>query len=101
MRWRDRRTRWEGPTPPAVKASPHATQVQVFALGTDRSIWYDTYTNAGWDGWKSIGGVLTSGPAVATGQAKIDVTAVFAIGTDSAIWEKRYKGAWSAWLKVP
>jgi hypothetical protein len=29
VRWRDRRTRWEGPAPPAVKAAPAATHVVV------------------------------------------------------------------------
>jgi Common central domain of tyrosinase/Polyphenol oxidase middle domain/Repeat of unknown function (DUF346) len=48
-----------------------------------------------WMDWESLGGVLTSGPGVASwASGRLDV---FARGTDSALWHKWYENGWSDW----
>ena len=48
-----------------------------------------------WSGWESLGGVLTSAPAVAAwNYGRLDV---FVKGTDNALWHKWYQGGWSSW----
>jgi hypothetical protein len=49
-----------------------------------------------WHGWESLGGVLTSDPAVSSWAAnRLDC---FVRGTDSAMWHKWWNGsAWSGW----
>jgi hypothetical protein len=48
-----------------------------------------------WLGWESLGGVLTSGPAVSSwSNGRLDC---FVRGTDSALWHKWFDGGWSGW----
>jgi hypothetical protein len=48
-----------------------------------------------WLGWESLGGVLTSAPAVSSwAPGRLDV---FVRGTDSALWHKWYQNGWSGW----
>ncbi len=48
-----------------------------------------------WSGWESLGGVLTSAPAVCSwASGRLDV---FVRGTDNALWHKWYSGGWSGW----
>ena len=48
-----------------------------------------------WSGWESLGGVLTSAPAVSSWSAnRLDV---FARGTDNALWHKWWAPGWSGW----
>jgi len=56
-------------------------------------------TSTGWSGWGSLGGVLTSGPAVASwGSGRLDV---FVRGTDNAVWHKWFSGGrWSGWQSL-
>jgi len=50
----------------------------------------------GWQGWESLGGIITSKPsAVSWGANRIDVVAR---GTDSAVWHRWWDGtAWRGW----
>src|SRR5690606_25698360 len=50
----------------------------------------------GWQGWESLGGVLTSAPAVSSWQTnRLDV---FGRGTDNALYHKWWDGSrWSEW----
>ncbi|MFD9903568.1 hypothetical protein [Streptomyces sp. NPDC059063] len=48
-----------------------------------------------WLGWESLGGALTSGPAVSSwAGGRLDT---FVRGTDSALWHKWYDHGWSGW----
>lgn len=48
-----------------------------------------------WLGWESLGGVVTSAPAVCSwSSGRLDV---FARGTDSALWHRWYDNGWSGW----
>ncbi|HEU5202674.1 MAG TPA: hypothetical protein VFU17_00110 [Candidatus Limnocylindrales bacterium] len=48
-----------------------------------------------WLGWESLGGVLTSSPAVSSwASGRLDV---FVRGTDSALWHKWWQNGWSGW----
>ena len=38
-----------------------------FVRGTDNALWHKAWTGAGWTGWSSLGGVLTSGAGVYMG----------------------------------
>jgi hypothetical protein len=52
-------------------------------------------TNASWRNWESLGGVLTSGPAVSSwSNGRLDT---FVRGTDNALWHKWFQNGWSNW----
>jgi len=54
--------------------------------------------HGGWSGWYSLGGVLTSDPAV--GRNADGRLEVFVTGTDGALWRKWQvtpNGSWSGW----
>ena len=54
-----------------------------------------TSEDAVYSGWESLGGVLTSGPAVSSwDDGRLDV---FVRGTDKALWHKWFDGRWSGW----
>ena len=61
--------------------------------------WYVPGPLAGWTAAESLGGALTSQPAVASGAAgRYDV---FARGTDNAVWHKWFSGGkWSGWQSL-
>jgi hypothetical protein len=55
----------------------------------------DASGGAGWSGWESLGGILTSGPAVTSwAPGRLDV---FVRGTDNALWHKWFSNGWSGW----
>ena len=76
-------TSWGG----ALSASPAISgtsdgRIDVFVRGTDHAIWTRTLPFGGaLTPWKSIGGRVTTAPAVPNG-----LTEVYAAGTDHAIW---------------
>lgn len=86
-------------TPAAVARD--AGCIDLFATGTDHSVWLKSYYDNTWQGWKSLGGVALNGTSPATcswGANRLDV---FVTGTDKAVWH-RYNdtmpsNAWSAW----
>jgi hypothetical protein len=48
-----------------------------------------------WLGWESLGGTLTSAPAVSSwSTGRLDV---FVRGTDSRLWHKWFQNGWSGW----
>jgi peptidoglycan hydrolase-like protein with peptidoglycan-binding domain len=50
---------------------------------------------AGWSGWESLGGVLTSAVGVSSwAPGRLDT---FVRGTDNALWHKWYQNGWSGW----
>lgn len=82
-------------TAPAV-SSWQANRLDVFAGGTDNSLYHIWWDGSRWSSWESLGGVLTSGPAaVSWGANRIDV---FARGTDNALWHLWWDGnRWNGW----
>jgi hypothetical protein len=78
-------------------ASPaDATQLTVFARGTDNAVWQYFMIGNKWTA-QSLGGVCISGPsAVYSGPSRLDV---FCRGTDGEPWTRTWKPAtsWSPW----
>ncbi|MGZ8893014.1 MAG: redoxin domain-containing protein [Halobacteriota archaeon] len=88
-------------TGPAVSAKD-ANSLDVFVQGTDHALWYKHGDGTSSGSWKSLGGVLTSSPAVATmpGSNRIDV---FARGTTGVLWQKTTTDGgttWSNWYNL-
>ncbi|MEV7628842.1 hypothetical protein AB0O15_37955, partial [Actinoplanes sp. NPDC089786] len=68
--------------------------LDVFVRGADGALWHKWY-NGEWHDWESLGGELTSAPAVAAwGPDRLDV---FVRGADGALWHKWYNGEWHDW----
>jgi len=80
---------------PAV-SSWGINRLDVFARGTDSTLWHRWWDGSSWSGWESLGGVLSSSPsAVSWGYNRIDV---FAMDKDNAIVHKWWDGtSWSGW----
>jgi hypothetical protein len=56
---------------------------------------YHKWFAAGWSGWESLGGTLTSGPGVSSwASGRLDT---FVRGTDGAMYHKWFSGGWSGW----
>jgi hypothetical protein len=78
---------------PKVPASLNGNNlIEVFARAADKALWHRTQVAqhgadyADWSAWKSLGGVLASGPSVAlTDDGMVDV---FARATDKAVYFK-------------
>lgn len=72
-----------------------ANRVDVFAVGTDRGLWQNTWTGA-WGGWAPLGGIITGDPgAVSWSSGRIDV---FVRGGDGALYHRYSDGTtWSGW----
>jgi hypothetical protein len=89
----------------AASACNSDGRLEVFGDGTDNALWHiwQTLPHAGpWSGWASLGGVLTSDPAVVdNSDGRIEV---FARGTDNALWHiwqtVPHAGPWSAWASL-
>ena len=66
-------------------------RIDVFVRGTDNQMWHKFGFGSGqWSGWEPQGGVLTSGPDVASwGSGRLDV---FVRGTDDGLWHKWWDG---------
>jgi hypothetical protein len=70
------------------KPAPHwqrqcgATLSAVFVRGTDNGLWQKTWNGSIWDNWLSLGGVLSSVPAVPPAAGH---PGVFVLGTDSGL----------------
>ena len=87
------------------RAGANGTRIDVFVVGTDDAIWYQTSTNgsrngsANWSGWNTAGGVATSDPGAET--PSTTETNVTVRGTDAAVWHrKQLSGVWQAWESV-
>jgi hypothetical protein len=109
-------TPWQGlggiftSAPAAAFANPGVCHL--FGRGTDNALYWQIYAqsqagdpNAAWGPRTSLGGTLTSAPAVASaGPGLLDV---FARGTDNALWHRSYTtnsdgtpGPWSPWQRL-
>ena len=73
-----------------------AGRADVFAVGTDRGLWQNTWNGTAWGGWSALGGIITSDPgAVSWGANRIDV---FARGSDGALYHRYSDGSrWWGW----
>jgi len=77
-------------------------RLEMFGVGTDNALWHIWQTAphaATWSAWGSLGGVITSEPAVALNtDGRLEV---FARGTDNALWHiwqtAPHAATWSAW----
>jgi hypothetical protein len=93
--------------PAGTRSGPAAVssdgqRVDVFVVGTDRALWHTTTVVDGqgqptaFTAWDSLGGVLTTAPAVASSVAGRFL--VTARGADGALWSRTWDGtAWTPW----
>ncbi len=80
-------------------------RLEMFGVGTDQALWHiwQTVPHGGpWSAWASLGGAITSEPAVAVNtDGRLEV---FARGTDNALWHiwqtVAHAGPWSAWASL-
>ena len=78
----------------------------VFGRGTDSALWWKYQTASGWSQWASLGGGLTSGPAVSAtptyGGASSSLAFVYARGTDGALWLRvlDHGRRWQPWGRI-
>jgi len=94
-----------GPAPTPVKfaSSPAIcsrtdTTFDVFAVGADKALWHRYYDGKAWQTWESLGGILTSSPAVVT---RGGVIYIFARGNDGALWQISWTGTvWTKWQSI-
>jgi hypothetical protein len=73
-----------------------SSQYSVFGVGLDIALWtYSTNT----PGWKSLGGGITSSPAISVGCTT--PMEAFVVGTDRALWHKTWDGSsWTGWSSL-
>ena len=71
------------------------SHIYVFAKGADNAIWYRRWSGSEWEGWQSLGGILTSEPFAVARRSQFFV---FARGGDNALWYRRLNGTtWDGW----
>jgi hypothetical protein len=77
-------------------------QLAVFGRGADGALWWRHQRAAGsWTSWQSLGGRLTSKPAVAATHGAEGKLSVFVRGTDGAIWYRTLgNGRWGGWTRL-
>ncbi|MBS2966790.1 hypothetical protein KGA66_27385 [Actinocrinis puniceicyclus] len=83
------------PPPPGVASGASVSvatwggnRLDVFVRGADNAIWHIFWNGVGWNGWQSLGPIITSDPgAVGRGPNIFDL---FGIGTDGSVWHKYY-----------
>lgn len=89
------------PTTNPDAISIDGTRLDVFARGDDDALYHITSPDGGgtWGSWESLGGVLTSAPAVASwGSNRMDV---LVRGADYAIWHRAWNGSgWTNWGSI-
>jgi acylphosphatase len=77
-------------------------RLEVFGVGSDRAVWHNWQKaphSGPWSGWASLGGVVTSDPAVfINSDGRLEL---FARGADNALWHNwqtaPHAGPWSGW----
>jgi hypothetical protein len=79
-----------------------AEQLAVFGRGADGALWWRHQRASGsWTSWQSLGGRLTSKPAVAATRGARGKLSVFVRGADSAIWYRTLgNGRWGGWTRL-
>ena len=79
----------------AVITAPSAGRFDIFIRGSDNRLWHIFWNGTAWSSWESLGGVLTSAPAVTSWNGRLDV---FVRGTDQGLWHRTSNGTtWTAW----
>ena len=84
---------------PAV-AAVGAGDMRVFIRGSDAALWTRTWDGSAWTSWSSLGGVLTSGPAVsARPNGSYDVVVR---GIDNAYYHRAFTpaGGWTDFVSI-
>ena len=77
-------------------------RIDVFVQGSDNALWHKWWdgtsggTEGVWNEWESLGGVLTSAPAVTTHDANGSMD-VFVRGSNNGLWYLGYNGSWQNW----
>ena len=77
----------------------------MFIRANDNALWHNSQLTASgpeWSGWTSLGGILTSNPAVVqSGDGRLEV---FVRGNDSALWHIAQTApsaaTWNAWSSL-
>ena len=84
---------------PPVAASMNADRVDVFGLGTDYALYHRFFDGTAWSpGWESLGGDLTSPPAVVAQPDRLDV---FVLAADHSMTQRSWTAAgWSDWITL-
>src|SRR5207245_10803994 len=79
----------------AVLPAPRAARCASVLRGSDHRLWHTFRNGTAWSSWESLGGVLTSAPAVTSWNGRLDV---FVRGTDQGLWHRTSNGTtWTAW----
>ena len=83
--------------PAVVAFVAGSSRYDVFARGPDNALWHKWWDTT-WSEWESLGGILTSGPAVTSAlDGRADV---FVRGADGAVWHLPYtaggRGSWNS-----
>src|SRR5207253_4900724 len=61
-------------------------RVEVFAVGSDNSVWHITQATSGtWGGWQALGGWARQIGVAANADGHLEV---FAVGADFALWHR-------------
>lgn len=67
----------------------------VFVRGTDNHLWHNVWNGIAWGSWVSLGGTLSSAPAVVAQGSQLDI---FVRGPDGGLWHLTWTGtSWSSW----
>jgi hypothetical protein len=80
-------------------------RLEVFAIGTDNSVWHIWQTRAGsgpWSNWASLGGTATSGPWTWSRLSGYSDMYVYVVGADGNYWERHQTSpgcCWSNWQR--
>lgn len=93
---------WLGAPPGGATSSPavamHAnTAMHIVVRGSNGQIWDRSWSPAGWSEWISLGGNVTSSPALAGAGGNIWL---FARGTDNTLQYRRGTYGWTAWASL-
>ena len=84
--------------PAVCKPYVYGNYIALFVRGNDGALWWTNWKGTTWSAWESLGGRLTSDPAVTT--PDYDFMTVSVRGTDGAVWviETSNGGAsWGGW----
>jgi hypothetical protein len=85
--------------PPVGSAATSADgAAHVLVRGVNGSVYWNRATGSAWQGWRSLGGAITSTPQVVRFDGVPGGLVAFARGTDFGIWFSSFNGTgWSAW----
>jgi Uncharacterized protein conserved in bacteria (DUF2334) len=88
------------PSSDVAVCSQDGNSLDVFAQGAYRVLWHKHWDSAtGWSAWESLGGVITSAPAVTSPYN--GAINLYVRGSDGALWSKQLSGGvWGDWSKI-